>query len=926
MKRFSITTLFMLGLWATQWVQGQILDITPVFPTLDDNITIIYDAKEGNGGVVGVTPVYAHAGLITDQSTSPTDWQFVQGTWGTADPKVLMTDLGNDRHQISFTPRSFYSAPQGTNAQQLSFVFRNEDGTQVGRSTDGADIYYDLYDGSGLEVRFVKPGEGGLVNVGETVSVRAAASLSSSLELYLNDTLISSNTGLEINTTFTAGKGGINILRFVANDGNETKTDETSFIVPGDPLIQDPPMGIEPGINYISDTSVILALVAPDKELIYVEGDFNEWKTEDAYRMALATDNELFWVQINGLTPGEQYAYQYFIDGGIRIADPYAELVLDENNDGFISSSVYPNLKPFPSGDAAGRVGVLQTAQQPYQWQNNNFVRPDNDELIIYELLVRDFVSTHDYKTLIDTLDYLENLGVNVIELMPIMEFENNISWGYNPSFFFAPDKYYGTEDDLKAFIDECHGRGIAVVLDMVLNHAFGQCPLVEMYPANANPFFNETPTHPFNVGTDFNHESPLTQYFSKRVLEYWIEEFRFDGYRMDLSKGFTQRNNPNDVGAWGAYDASRIAILKDYYDHIRQIDPSVYFILEHFADNTEEKELAEYGMLVWGKMVDPYNEATMGYTENGKSDLAGGLANNRGWNEPHLVTYLESHDEERLMYKNLTFGNSSGAYNVRDLNTALARQEIAGAFFFTLPGPKMFWQFAELGYEVPIDQNGRTGPKPIRWNYLDEARRRNLYNAWSAMINLRMDYQDLFNTNDRELDLRNGVKKIKLNSQDLDIFIMGNFEMTNQSVQAGFQHPGEWTDYFSRQVINVSNVDTVMTMKPGQLYFFTDQALPNPGVFVKNDALVPAIGEVAVVPNPAYSEASVIYTLAQPTALEMDLIDMSGRIVRQQSIPTQIPGIYEAKFDVSSLNAGVYMIHIKTEQGTVTQKVVVSK
>ncbi|NOZ04318.1 MAG: hypothetical protein GXO92_06915 [FCB group bacterium] len=101
---------------------------------------------------------------------------------------------------------------------------------------------------------------------------------------------------------------------------------------------------------------------------------------------------------------------------------------------------------------------------------------------MIYELLVRDFIDRHDYQTLIDTLDYLEKLGINAIELMPINEFEGNSSWGYNPSFYFAPDKYYGTRQDLKLFIDECHRRGIAVIMDIVLNHTYGQSPLVSGY------------------------------------------------------------------------------------------------------------------------------------------------------------------------------------------------------------------------------------------------------------------------------------------------------------------------------------------------------------------------------------------------------------------------------------------------------------
>ena len=146
----------------------------------------------------------------------------------------------------------------------------------------------------------------------------------------------------------------------------------------------------------------------------------------------------------------------------------------------------------------------MEPGKTAYNWTNNNFSPPEKKDLIIYELLVRDFVSTHSYQTLIDTLDYLVELGINAIELMPPGEFENNESWGYNPSFHMALDKYYGKTEHFKAFIDSCHGRGIAVINDIVFNQAFGQSPMVNLYwdgvnnkPAANNPWFNEVCPHP---------------------------------------------------------------------------------------------------------------------------------------------------------------------------------------------------------------------------------------------------------------------------------------------------------------------------------------------------------------------------------------------------------------------------------------------
>lgn len=107
------------------------------------------------------------------------------------------------------------------------------------------------------------------------------------------------------------------------------------------------------------------------------------------------------------------------------------------------------------------------------------------------------------------------------------------------------------------------------------MNHAFGQCPLVRMWwdpalnaPSAESPYFNTVAKHDYNVGYDFNHESEATKNFRDRVFTYWLNEYNVDGYRFDLSKGFTQNNTLGDVGAWGAYDASRIEIWKIFMIH----------------------------------------------------------------------------------------------------------------------------------------------------------------------------------------------------------------------------------------------------------------------------------------------------------------------------------------------------------------------
>ncbi|WP_379084860.1 hypothetical protein [Pedobacter sp. UC225_65] len=99
------------------------------------------------------------------------------------------------------------------------------------------------------------------------------------------------------------------------------------------------------------------------------------------------------------------------VDGSLKVADPYCEKVLDPMNDGFIGASVYPGLKTYPTGKTTGIVSVMQANKPIYTWKNNSFTRPDKNNLVIYELLIRDFTSEHTYASTLQKLDYLVSLG-----------------------------------------------------------------------------------------------------------------------------------------------------------------------------------------------------------------------------------------------------------------------------------------------------------------------------------------------------------------------------------------------------------------------------------------------------------------------------------------------------------------------------------
>lgn len=894
-------------------LNAQLLTCSPSFPTEYESIIITFNAALGSGGLAGYTgDIYAHTGVITNYSTSLSDWRHVKTNWGQNTPDTKLTALGGDMYQLTLSPslRSYYNLTDpNEHIEKLAFVFRSA--VQVGgqwlegKTESGGDIFYEVSEAA-LNVSILQPDtEPLIIELGQSVSVSIASLLATTTSLFLNGELLQSVSGSTgIDQEIIPNDYGVYWLKATAQgaDGSIV-ADSTYFFVRPPVETAALPAGVQIGINPIDGQSLTLVLYAPSHDYVFAIGDFSSWRVSEETYMKRSPDGQYWWTVIDGLNSGQEYAYQYLVDGVLRVADPYSHKVLDPWNDAYIGNTTYPNLMPYPSGHTTGIVSVLQTDMPEFNWQINDFAPPANRDLLIYELLIRDFVGTHSYATLIDTLDYLQNLGVNVIELMPVTEFEGNISWGYNISFAMALDKYYGTPQTFKQFVDACHERGMAVVMDMVLNHHFGQSPLVQLWwdkdndrPAANNPYFNPIPKHDFNVGYDFNHESNATRRYVTDVTRYWLNEYKVDGYRFDLSKGFTQNNTLGNTTAWGAFDLSRINIWKAISDSIRATKPNALLILEHFADNAEEETLSDYGLMLWGNMNYNYNEASMGWVSN--SNFANVSYLQRGWNNPNLVGYMESHDEERLMYKNLQYGNqnTSTGYDIQQLTTALQRMELATTFFLTVPGPKMIWQFGELGYDYSINYctNGtindacRLDPKPIRWDYLNNNDRYRLYQIYAALNNLRGNY-DVFKTDNFTMQASGVVKKITLNGSDMDAIIVGNFGVTAGSINPAFTQTGTWYEYFSGTPLNVSNTNDALSLEAGEYRLYTSQPLPPLQILTALDpALQPATNNHVlskidnVWPNPAANNTSctIALQLERATSLKLSLLNQLGQEV----------------------------------------------
>ena len=932
----------LFGLVLVLPARAQVITTDPALPTVAEPVTILFDATgtplENYQGTV-----YAHTGV----NTAGANWQCVIGTWGNNGSQPALTRAAANRYRLHIEDvGAFYnvSGCAGVGSVNeitgLAFVFRSQ-------AADGqpqtADLFVDLYE-PGLNVTFTTPEASFLAPLiaerDTTVSVVAVASGAEWVRLLVNEAEVATTDADTLQYALDLSAPGRYDVVAIAEAGADADT-AAFYAVRNAAVVEAPrPAGVEDGITYTSDTSVTLSLFAPYKDYVYVLGDFSDWEVRPEFLMrrhAVTPDSVHYWLTVDGLTPGEAYAFQYLIDGEIRIADPYTELVLSPD-DGGIPPATYPDLKPYPAGQTDHAVSVLQPGQPAYDWQTESFERPAPHELVIYELLVRDFLAAHDYDTLIDSLDYLQRLGVNAIELMPVNEFEGNESWGYNTSFYFAPDKYYGPAEDLKRLVDAAHARGMAVILDVVLNHSYGQSPLVRMYvdggrPTPESPYYNVE--HNFqnpdaHWGYDFDHESTATQYFADRVLQHWLEAYRVDGFRFDFTKGIG--NNPKPAtgpDAWGsAYDADRIRLLKRMVDAMWAVEPGAYAIFEHLAENREEQELAEHGILLWANLNYNYNEATMGWHANGQSDFSWGFYERRGWEVPALVTYMESHDEERLMVKTLAFGNSSGAYDVQDLPVALDRMKLAGAFFFTLPGPKMIWQFGELGYDVSIDEPCRVCNKPIRWDYLDDPLRRKLYDTWSALLRLRSEHA-VFTSPDTEvtLALAGETKRIVLQHPEMDAVIVGNFGVTTRTATSGFPEAGTWYDFFSGEPVVVSDPAAPLSLEPGMFHVFTSAPVftPEAGLITVGteaaDGGVPDAYTLAPnYPNPFNPATAITYAVPTAGRVRLAVYDLLGREVAVLVDGLRQPGTHTATFDAGDLASGTYLYRLETPIGTLTR------
>lgn len=909
MRKITLLFLSVFALTAT----AQVTTIPSIIQKgYDGEVTIIFNPNEGNGGMVGATQCYAHTGA----TFNGTQWQNAP-TWRSGEEKYKMTQNADGNWELKITPNitEFYGARKITTSRQpgpdgkpvivkdtvlyevsqLCFVFNDgPGGDKEGKADGNADIFVDLVD-AGLAAIF----EGSIPEisqVNDTIHLHGVATERATLSLAINGTVVLTEEGTTLDYAYKLPAEGDYVFTLTATKGEEVKIVTAQTCVVSAPVQAARPAGIDMGIFYDENdhTKVTLSTYAASKTApakhVFVVGDFNNWAVSNSYQMK--QDGNFFWLEINGLTPQKEYAFQYVVvreDGVVKkLSDLYSEKVLHKD-DQYEPTTVNPDLMKYPvQGD--GYVTVIQTNKPAYQWSDAtlNFKRPNKNNLIIYELWVYDYTPERSIAGLMKRLDYIENLGVNAIELMPVTEFDGNYNWGYSPNHYFALDKAYGTPEQLKAFVDECHKRGIAVILDMVFNHATGLNPMNKLYPYGTelahNPWFNVNAPHSDNVYEDWNHDFELTKLMFTRALQYWLKEYKIDGYRMDLSHGLCGTTN------------NATTHIADYYNNgVKAVSEDAYFILEHWGSNmgSDRPKLISQGMLCWDNVTEAYQETAMGWLGS-KADF--NRANRDGY-----VTYCESHDEERMQYKAKMYGNADLKTNEE---ARLNRVAVNVAFNVLLNGPHMLWQFEEIGYDFSInsiderpdeyneDNRCAKKPSPYTLGYFESETRMKQYAQIAQIIQLRTKLlPEVFEGNPTVANIT-GSRELRTVQWGSEVCLVGNFSAVYD--QTATVPEGTWYNYFTQQLQPAGDV----TLKPGEMLLLTGKQLqlPNVNTDVEN-VFVP---ENTMDMLPPYN--ATIYTV-------------SGQAVSVQYNVNQV--------NMNGLNDGMYLIQLEKNGQRVTKKVI---
>ncbi len=962
MKKSVLLLIFSLfiqfGFSQTQTVTAT---VTPASFEETTSITITFSGSSINEATWGVTGnalyLWAWSFDLNDLNTMdcPTN-----GTWTVSnEANRLIYNSTNDTYSITFVPQTFYNR---VGIGRIGFLLKAKDGTGNKKSQDFTNEV------GVFQVNLTAPLQNSTTILSSGASRTITATNTNGTANYVlksNGTTLNSATGV---SSYNYNHTNITSNQYYAlevTQGTTTITKNFTVLVNPNTTSVAMPAGLVNGINYNTsdNTKATLVLDAPLKDYVFVSGSFNNWNPSSSYAMKKDPISGKFWLELTGLVAGTNYSYQYWVVDEtpiantptlVKVADPCSTTVLSPWDDPYIPNATYPNLPTYPSGQER-EVTLLKTGQTPYNWQVANFTKPNKDKLVVYELLIRDFDANRNFQDVINRIQYFKDLGINAIELMPVMEFEGNESWGYNTAFHMALDKFYGTPEKFKELVDVCHQNGIAVILDIAFNHAFGRNPMVRMWmndpdgdgwggPSSENPYFNTVARHSYSVGEDFNHASTLTRNYVKQTIKHWITEYKIDGFRWDLTKGFTQNCTASDQTCTNARQQDRIDVLKEYADYSWSLDNNHYVIFEHLGGDSEEQEWANYrigegkGIMMWGELFTQYKELALGFSGQSISRMS---HTNRGFTGKRLLGYPESHDKDRLMYEAITYGNTSGTMPVRNnLTNALNRMGAIGATSILVPGPKMIWHFGELGSSQSIytcangsvNDESNTIPgdckldtkEQVQWtqNWLSNPTRASILSDWSKMIKLKTNEPVFVGDHTMSTDASNFKQRIHIFDNNLAsnqlkyVVVLANFDTSNTTINpnfptTGYTYPMTWYDLMdNNNPVTISSATALMTVNAGKFRVFGNQ----PSTLSSEDfnAFKP---EISIYPNPVKNSFAINQAVSS-----VEVYTITGQLVASYN---SVAANQELLID--GLESGIYLVKLMDQNNFIqTKKIVI--
>lgn len=337
----------------------------------------------------------------------------------------------------------------------------------------------------------------------------------------------------------------------------------------------------------INDGAVTFRVWAPNAKKVFVGGSFNNWSKND---IILEAENNGYWSVITDQA-SERDEYKFFIEYNGKILsrnDPYAFEVTNSNGN-----------------------SIIRTLD--FNWEDEDFKMPSWNELVIYELHVGTFNrsapdAVGTFKDVIEKLDYLKNLGINCIELLPVAEFAGGISWGYNPAHPFAIEQDYGGPDGFAKLVNEAHKMGIAVIMDVVYNH-FGPSD-VDLWQFDGwsendkggiyfyNDHRSDTPWG--DTRPDYGREE-VRQYLRDNAL-MWIEKYHCDGLRMDATSYI--RYEGGGLGYDTEIEEGNV-LMRDINSEIREKYPHVLTIAEDLKGDSRVTDAVKDNGLAYGSQWD---------------------------------------------------------------------------------------------------------------------------------------------------------------------------------------------------------------------------------------------------------------------------------------------------------------------------------